>query len=883
MQQRKEPLPDRIYRAFLRMLPFDFRLEFGPEMEEVFREQRAYAAREKGRIGLLHLWWETLAGLFRTAPQEHLSMLRQDVRYAGRMMRNNLGYTIAATLTLALGIGVNTAIFSVTNAVLLRPLPYREGNRIMVLRQQARKAGLKDIGFSVQEMNDYRAQSGSLLDMVEYHSMAFTLFTRDEAQRVRAGVVSPGFFEMFGVRPLLGRTFTASDDDPGAPAVLMLSYEYWKQRQGGDPDIVGKVFKMNDRPHTVIGVLPPVPQYPDENDVYMPTSACPYRASKGAKLNREARLLNLFARLKPGGTPDVAAADLSVIAKRLETQYPKVYERNAGFTATAAPLQQELTERARPALLVLIAAAAFVLLIACANVANLMLSRMARRERELVVRFALGAGKSRLLRQLVTESLIMGLLAAALGWLFASESLSLLVKFVERLSPRAREIQIDSSMLLFALAAAVLTSVVFGSLSALYSRDDLAGSLKDGSGGSTGRRRQRLRSALIVCQVAFSFVLLDGAGLMLRSLVKLQNVDAGFVPQRVLAARVMLNWSKYRDMGQIRDAADRMLTKVRQEPGIVSAAVSSGFPLQNTIEPSLGPIQIQGRVPAPGEPPALSSFRVVTPTYFSTLGIPLLRGRAFNDQDKADAPLVAVINETFARRYWPGRDPIGQRIGFAGAMEEMHWRQIVGVVGDVREFGLHRDPSNEVYAPLAQNPQPGVILVKTAGDPLAVTRQVRRAILAIDPQTAIPTVETLEQVRSEALTQPRVMADLLAIFAALALLVAATGIGGILALTVSQRMREIGIRMAIGAKPGQVFRAILSQGMALVSAGLALGIAGAWAFTTWLDALLFQVGPHDPLTFVTVALLFAAAALAACYVPARRATKIDPLIALRQE
>jgi len=882
MQAHKEPLADRIYRGMLRALPFDFRGDFGPEMEEVFREQRVHA-REQGPMGLLRLWWETVAGLFRTAPQEHFSMLRQDVRYALRMMRNNLGYAVIATLTLALGIGANTAIFSVINAVLLRPLPYRDGSELTVLHQKAVRANDQDAGFSVPEMNDYRAQSRSFSDLVEYHNMSFTLFTPREAQRVRAGVVSAGFFELFGVRPILGRTFTPSDDATGAPAVLIVSYEYWKQHLGGDPNIVGRTFKMNDRTHTVVGVLPPVPQYPDENDVYMPTSACPYRSSAAAKQNRDARLLNLFARLKPGATLNGAASDLAVISRRLQNEYPKFYSKNIGLTTTPASLQRELTRRARPTLFVLIAAAAFVLLIACANVANLTLSRMARRERELVVRFALGAGKSRLLRQLVTESLIMGLMAAALGCLFASQSLSLLVKFVERLSPRAREIQIDSSMLLFALAAAIVTSVVFGSVSALYSRDDLASTLKESSGGSVGRGRRRVRNGLIVCQVAFSFVLLAGAGLMLRSLIKLQSVNPGFAPQRVLATRFMLNWSKYRTTTEQSEVTSRMLRKLEQQPGIVAAAASSGFPLESTGDPSLGTFQIQGRVGAPGEVLPASQIRIVTPLYFQTLGIPLLRGRTFLDSDNAKAPAVVVINETLARQYWPNADPIGQRVAFGDAGEAPQWMQIVGVVGDVREFGLHRAPGNEVYGAFAQNPSPGVVLVKTAADPMTVARQVRRAILEVDPETAIPLVETLDEARADTLTQPRVMADLLAIFAALALIVAATGIGGILALTVSQRVRDIGIRIAIGAKPGQVFGAVIRQGMGLVAAGLAIGIAGALAFTRLLDSLLFEVAPHDAVTFISVAVLFLAAALAACYIPARRATKIDPLIALRQE
>ncbi len=669
MAEVRASISDRIYRGLLRLLPFDFRSEFESDMEQVFREQLARESR-RGRIGLLRLWWETIAGIFHTAPREHLSILAQDVRYALRMLRKNPGYAAVAVLTLALGIGANTAIMSVISAVLLRPLPYENDRQIVVLHQTANRGasgeGIEDVAFSVPEINDYREQSSSFSSLVEYHSMRFTLFSKDEATRVRAGVVSPGFFRMFGVKPLMGRDFVEADDRPGAPAVLLLSYEYWKQH-GGDPNIVGRTFEMNDRVHTVIGVLPPVPQYPNENDVYMPTSACPFRGSPAMQGNRGGHMMSLFGRLKPGVTAEKSQADLRMVASRLASDYPKSYPKEGGFTASDGLLREELTRRARVTLWVLLAAAGCVLLIACANVANLTLARMSARQRELSVRAALGAGKGRLLRQLGTESLILGVLAAGLGFLFASQSLRLLAAFTARLTSRAREIQIDWTMLVFALAVAIGTSIVFGTISALYSRDDLGAGMKDGAVNSTaGRKRSRARSMLVVWQVAFSLVLLIGAGLMLRSLIKLQQVDPGFVPNRVLALTVDLNWSKYPTRQQVRSFSDRLLAKIESQPGVLSAALSSSYPLDpdNTGGGWGGRFQIEGRPLREGEASPITSLRSTTPDYFKTLGMRLIQGRTFTAEDRDKSPLVVVINQSMARHYWKTEDPIGRRVSF---------------------------------------------------------------------------------------------------------------------------------------------------------------------------------------------------------------------------
>jgi putative ABC transport system permease protein len=875
---------DRLYRAVLRVLPFDFRSEYGDDMEETFREQRAETKRDRGSFALLRMWGATIMDILRMAPREHLSVLSHDTRYALRMMRKNPGYTLSAVLILGLGIGANTSIFSVVESVLLKPLPYYEGDQLVVLRQHAAKLGADDMRFSVQEIYDYRRQNHTLGEVAEYHSMTFTLLGRNEAHRVRTGVVSAGFFDMFGVKPLLGRTFRPGDDNPGAPAVLVLSYEFWKTNEGGDPAIVGKTFQMNDRVHTVVGVLPPIPQYPNENDLYMPVSACPFRASARMIGNRDAHMMSLFGRLKPGASLEQCHADLATIARRLEHDYPKSYPKGAGYGIATAALRTELTQHAKPMLLLLLGAAAFVLVIACANVANLMLARMARRERELVIRTAVGAGAGRLLRQLLTESLILALMAAGVGLLFATGSLRLMTEFAGQLTPRAREIGIDAWVLLFAVFCAAATTIVFGSMSALYSRADLATSLKEsGLQLAPGARRNLLRGALIAAQVAFSYVLLIGAGLMVRSFIQLQRVDPGFVPQKVLAVSFDLNWSSYNKPEKTRSVSKRLLAKMESQPGVSAAAVSSSFPLDPDIFGMNGMDQtfrLEGAVQSDAEAQPVAAIRAATPGYFQTLGIPLISGRVFHESDNEESLPVAVISRSLARKRWGTQDPVGRRITFDNGKK---LTTIVGVAGDVKDFGLAREAPEQLYTPLAQTAMPGSILVRTAGDPAALANQVRRAILDIDPQISITMVKTLEEVRSDSVSSPRTTTRLFGLFAGLALVIAVTGIGSMLALSVRQRVREIGIRMALGATPGDIVRIVVRQGMLLVGFGLVAGLGGAVALTGALKALLFEVKPTDVPTYLLVSVLLFGAALLAAYVPARRAARIDPLNALRCE
>jgi predicted permease len=880
---QNQPWTSHAYRLLLRVLPFDFRSDFGRDMERTFQEQAASVAKHEGRTGLLRLWAETIVGIFQVAPSEHWQMLKQDTGYALRMMRKTLGYTAVAAITLALGVGANTAIFSVIDGTLLRPLPYVQGDRLVVVRQEAPKLGSGEHFYSVAEVNDYRQQNHSLDGLVEYHNMPFTLFSRGDAVRVQTGVVSANFFDVFGVRPLFGRNFVAADEEPGAPPVLILSYEFWKSYERGDPNVVGKTFEMNDRVHTVVGVLPPVPQYPDQNDVYMPTTSCPFRSSPQFIANRGSHMMRVFGRLKPGVSMAQAHTDLATIAARLQQQYPKFYPADSGYTAEPISLQRELTRQARPTLFVLLAAAGFVLLIACANVANFSLARVSQRERELLVRAALGAGRGRLLRQLITESTLMGILAGALGLLLASASLKLLVEFAARLTPRAGEIAINGPVLVFALLAAVGTAILSGSVLAFSSRERLATGLKEGSTQATASSaRRRVRNTLIVLQVAFSFVLLIGAGLMLRSFVKLQEVDPGFAPQRVLTMGINLNWSKY-DGPKRRLAARTILENVQSLPGVLSAAVSSSFPLDPdsiAMGPMQSAFQIEGQAIREGQPLSQVAVRAGSVDYFKTLGIPLVQGRTFTAADTEHALQVADINQSVARHRFAGVDPIGKRISFD---EGKTWITIVGIVGDTREFGLDQKPSDEIYAPLEQAPAVGSLLVRTAGEPAALINQVRRAVRSFDSQTALTNVETLEEARSDTLKPPRLMTNLLGLFAVLALVIAASGIGGILALSVNQRVHEIGIRLALGAESSDVLKMVIRQGMVLVLMGLGVGLLGSFWITSPLRNWLFEVTPTDSFTFGGVAAVLALVAFVACYIPARRVTRIDPLVALRYE
>ncbi|MEP6915106.1 MAG: ABC transporter permease [Acidobacteriota bacterium] len=804
-----------------------------------------------------------------------IATLGQDLRYGARNLRRTPGFALVVIATMALGIGANTAIFTVVNGVLLRPLPYRDGERLVILRQQQPLAHVEDAGFSYPEIVDYRLRTHSLEGVVEFHDMWFILLGRPEPERVSTGVVSANFFDVLGVQPAFGRTFQEADDQPGAPAVLMLSYQYWQRSFGGDPSVVGRIFQMNDRPHQVVGILPPVPQYPKAVDVYMPTSACPFRGAPEAASDRRMRMMMAFARVKPGVTLEKARADLAVVAAGLQAGYPQVYKETDGYRVTATPLQEELTRSFKTTLFVLLGTAGFVLLIVCASVANLTLARIVGRQREMAIRGVLGASRVRLLRQLLTESTVLALAGGVLGVLLAGWGVDLLVAYAERFTPRAADIRIDQHVLLYTFVVSVATGLIFGSVPALTTPIGIAPALRDG--GRATQNRNSVRNGLIVMQVAASFMLLIGAGLTLRTVINLQRVDPGFNPNNLLTMRIDLNFSKYR-REQVPAFWERLEERLQSEPGVLSAGGGGTFPLNDSRTGLFtGPLQIEGRPLAPDAPRPQVDYHLATPDYFSTIGQPLVSGRPFRPTDRAGEPEVVAINRAMARHYWPGQDPVGKRIRSG----DDGWATIVGVVADTLQQ-LDEPARDEVYVPMLQARQLSTTwIVRTGVDPAVMERQIRGAVRAIDPEQPVDHFRTLAEVRSASLESPRLTAALLGLFALLALVITAAGIAGVIAFSVNQRTQEFGIRMALGARRGSVLGMVLRQGISLVLVGLAIGMAGAVVLTRVLTTLLFGVQPTDALTFLAVSMVLVAVAAAACLIPARRAASVDPMVALR--
>lgn len=806
----------------------------------------------------------------------------QDVRYGFRMLRKNPGFTLVALLALALGIGANTALFSVVYGVLLKPLPYAQGKELVVLQQDFPKSSGVNVGFSIKEISDYREQVRSLAEVEQYHQMSFVLLDGQEPNEVRAGVVSPRFFDLLGIKPYLGRFFTASDDVPGADAVLVLSYSYWRSRYGGDKTIIGRHFRMNDKVHTVVGVLPPVPQYPRENDVYMTTTACPFSSSPEARADRSARMMRAFGRLKPEAELITANSEMRTVASRMEQEYPGDYPPSRGLHASMDGLQNQLTHQVRPMLLVLLATAGLVLLIACANVANLALARIMRREQEMAVRAALGASRGRMIRQLLTESTLLSLAGGALGLLLASACVEMLVKFIGHFTTRAAEVSISTEVLLFTLGVSILTGLAFGCVPAFSQRLNLVNSLKEGGISSTVKSsRHELRNLLVIGQVALSFMLLIGAGLMVRSFIKLEQVNAGYNPENVLTANIPFNFSKYQQNQELVNFFDRIRTKLEGTPGILTVALNSGAPLQAGQHAFNQPFIIEGRQMSQRDALPVADLNFASHDCFKLLGIPLISGRFFTAHDNTDAPRVVIISQSLSRHYFPHDDPLGKRISGDGGK---HWVQIVGVVGDVKYYGLDKDVLDTAYIPFAQEAMmASSLLIKTVGDPMNYAQQVREAVYSVDPEQPVNQIKTLTEIRGDAMVQSRLTTLLLGLFAGLALAIAATGLSGVIALMVSQRTREIGIRMALGAQSTQVLRMVLLQGMRIISIGLGIGIVAALVFSRLMRALLFSTPTNDPITFAAVALTFLAVGFLASYVPARRVTKVDPLIALRSE
>lgn len=800
-----------------------------------------------------------------------------DLRYAIRMLLKNPGFSLAVVLILGLGIGANTAIFSLVNAVLLRPLPYPEPERLVMVWQKSLKTGSSHL-VSPADFFDLRAESQSLEQLAAFYPPGFNLVGPNETERISGARVSSGIFQLLGMAPVMGRPFSPQEDRPGTERVVILSHSLWQRRFDGDPAIVGKKAVLSGNTYTVVGVLRAGITTPGllggTRDAWVPIGLDPNLNS------RKSRYLRVYGRLKSGVTLQQAQAEVEALAARLAQQNP---ESNAGVGATLVPLHEQVTKDARPVLLLLLAAVGFVLLIACANAGNLLLNRSVARRHEIAVRLALGSGRWRLVRQFLTESLVLSLVSAGAGLGLAVWSRDPLVALSADRLPRVQEGSIDLKVLMFTLGLSLLTTLLFGLAPALEAcRTSVHQTLKE-SGASVPARR-RLRNVLVIAEVAVSLVLLAGAGLLMQSLGRLRQVDPGIDIHRLLNTRISLPAARYPAGEKMLAFNRQLLERVSALPGVGSAALIDWLPLGD-LGGASNSFTIEGRPTAPSGAQPSAELRVVSPSYFQTVGIPLKRGREFTAFDHTQAPSVVVINETLARRYWPNEDPIGRRATIDAEVPVS--AEVVGIVGDVRHYSLNQDPSPEIYASHLQKPwlnhETRDLLVRTSGDPLSLAEPVRREIRSLEREIPITGFRSMDQLFDRALSQSELHASLVGTFAGLALILAAAGIYAVISYSVNEKTHEIGLRMALGAQQRDVLKLMLYDGMRLVLLGVCIGLAPALGLVHFIRGLLFGVVPADPVTFASVVLLLGLVALAACYFPARRASKVDPMKALRHE
>ncbi|MHB1223593.1 MAG: ABC transporter permease [Gemmatimonadaceae bacterium] len=813
-------------------------------------------------------------------------MFLRDLLYAIRTLRRAPGFALAVVITLALGIGANTAIFSVVRGVLLKPLPHRDGERLVYLRHSIDGPGGENIAFSVPEIIDFRNGTRSLGGgIAEYSSLMYTLEGTGAAERIDVGLVTGNFFDVMGLSPVLGRLLGPADDGTGVPPVMVLTHAFWKQHFGGDPGIVGRSVRLGGKPVTIVGVVQPAPYFPSRYDALLNMVMSEHHTSAMMVHGRTHRMTEMIARLAPGATVEQARSEAAAVAARARTEHPESYDVGSHHRVTVTPFQEVLGEDARLTLLLLMAAAAFVLIISCANVANLTLMRGVRREQEMVVRAALGAGSARLRRLLLAENMVLAFAGATVGLVLAVGGVRLLAALAERYSPRASEIGMDGMVLGFTLLLTLVVAVLLSYAPALAKEGKLGALLSGAARVSGSLRKQRLQRTLVVAQIAVSVMLLTGAGLLTRTMLSLSRVDTGLDSEEVLTMEVPFDFESRSDT-DAKALFEQMRSAIAAMPGVSLVGVGSNVPLrasQVQLE-----VKADGRPLAAGEATPRAEFRTASPDYFAAAGIPLLQGRTFTTTDGPASGRVVVLNETLAERLFPGRDPIGQRVAWTGDVLQFigisgDWRTVVGVVGDTKDGGLDAEPFGVMFQPLSQEPLfGGGLAIRAQRDAAALAPAVTRMVRSIVPQDPIENVKTVPEIRDESVAPRRLNAVLVSSFGMLAVVIAAVGIAGVLAFSVSARTREIGIRLSLGATSGQVQRMVLLEGGMLLAVGLVAGVAGSLVATRFVRGLLFGVEPHDPATLVAVVATMAAVGIGACWTPAVRAARIDPAESLRQ-
>ncbi len=793
-----------------------------------------------------------------------------DLRFAFRQLVKAPGFTAVAILTLALGIGACTAIFSVVNTVLLHPLEYPDPGRLIGI-MESHVPEFPEFSVSPPNFLDWEKQAKSYSHLAAYGVAQINLTGEGEPQRLMGVKATADYFKVFGVNPVLGRTFLPEEDAPGKNHVVVLSHPFWERVFGGSALALGRSLQLNSESYTVIGVAPP--GFKTKVDLFLPRA---FSGEERSNKYRDAHYLNVAGRLKPGVSAAQADAEMKLLAAQLARQYP---DTNKGWGAFVLPMEEFAVRDVRVVLYTLVGAVGCVLLIACANIANLLLARATARHRELSIRAALGASRFRLVRQLLTESVLLALGGGAAGLLVARWGLDALLALAPDELPRTSSIHLDPTVLVFSFLLSLVTGVVFGVAPAwLAAHTDMNESLKQGARGSTDARG-RLRGALVVLEVAFALVLLAGAGLLARSFLRLTNVDPGFNPAHATVLQVTLPEKKYEKPAQETAFASALLERLRALPGVESAGLTHTLPL---LDDWVMVFNIEGRpAVAPTDMPS-TNYYAVTPGYFRAMGIRLRRGRLFTAQDNAQAPRVAIINETLARQFFPNQDPIGKRINIAGGPEA--FRQIVGIVGDIKQYGVDKATTSQAYEPFAQHPFNTLnVVLRTTGSPTALLGALRPAVYAVDKDQPVGKIEPLEKIVADTIATQRFAMTLLIVFALVALVIASVGIYGVMSYNVVQRRGEIGIRMALGAQTRDVLRLILSGGGKLVGIGLLVGLVATLLATRAMGSILFQTSAFDPLTLGAITLLLGGVALVACLLPAQRATRVNPIEALRNE